>query len=65
MLCNMYVRTSINAVVRVFITDVNLFSTYQIKEVLSDETEKQRTKVQKSFVLLQTLNSQEFSTSVR
>lgn len=65
MLCNMYVRTSINAVVRVFITDVNLFSAYQIKEVLSDETEKQRTKVQKSFVLLQTLNSQEFSTSVR
>ena len=65
MLCNMYVRTSINAAVRVFITDVNLFSTYQIKEVLSNETEKQRTKVQKSFVLLQTLNSQEFSTSVR
>jgi len=65
MLCNIYVKTSINAEVRVFITGVNLFSAYQIKEVLSDETERQRTKVQKSFVLLQTLNSQEFSTSVR
>lgn len=65
MLCNIYVKTSINAEVRVFITGVNLFSAYQIKEVLSDETERQRTKVQKSFVLLQTLNSQEFSTSVK